>query len=188
MMEELQKNPIVLGGEGKTVQIDEAVLRRRKYNRGTIKKTIWIFGMVEVEAAGFSKILLTRVNDRSRWSLIPIICKHVLPGTTIVSDEWSVYKTLDIMADYHHITVNHSKTFKDPITGACTNKTEGAWAHLRRSFPSSGIHERFIEDYLAAFIMRNLQILNFIDFAKLIILYTNQNESETEKEIKDEDD
>ena len=92
--------------------------------------------MIEVEAAGFSKILLTRVNDPSRWSLIPIICKHVLPGTTIVSDEWSVYKTLDIMADYCHITVNHSKIFKDPITGACTNKIEGAWAHLLHFLPA----------------------------------------------------
>lgn len=189
LMEELQKHPIYLGGEGKTVQIDEAVLRRRKYNRGAIKPTIWIFGMVEVEAAGFSKILLTRVEDRTRWSLIPIICKHVLPGTTIVSDEWSVYKTLDIMSDYHHISVNHSKTFKDPETGACTNKIEGAWAHLRRSFPSTGIRERFIEDYLASFIMRNKGILTFIDFAKLIVFYKNtEEETDNEKEIKEEEE
>ena len=34
------------------------------------------------------------------------------------------------MSDYYHISVNHSKLFKDPETGACTNKMEGAWAHL----------------------------------------------------------
>ena len=189
LMEELQKHPIYLGGEGKTVQIDEAVLRRRKYNRGAIKPTIWIFGMVEVEAAGFSKILLTRVEDRTRWSLIPVICKHVLRGTTIVSDEWSAYKTLDIMSDYHRISVNHSKTFKDPETGACTNKIEGAWAHLRRSFPSTGIRERFIEDYLASFIMSNKRILTFIDFAKVIVFYIKtHDETEDKKEIKEEED
>ena len=33
---------------------------------------------------------------------------------------------------FKHHSVNHSKTFKDPETGACTNLIEGAWrAHLK---------------------------------------------------------
>ena len=32
---------------------------------------------------------------------------------------------------YQHITVNHSKNFKDPTTGACTNTCEGGWAHSK---------------------------------------------------------
>ena len=33
---------------------------------------------------------------------------------------------------YQHLTVNHSKNFKDPTTGACTNTCEGGWAHSKR--------------------------------------------------------
>ncbi len=28
--------------------------------------------------------------------------------------------------------MNHSKNFKDPTTGACTNTCEGNWAHSKR--------------------------------------------------------
>ncbi|KAH7818770.1 uncharacterized protein MONOS_15343 [Monocercomonoides exilis] len=41
----LHQNPI--GGEGKVVEIDEAVWRRRNYKRGRRKEQIWIFGGVE---------------------------------------------------------------------------------------------------------------------------------------------
>ena len=188
LMEELQKNRILLGGPKKTVQIDEAVFRKRKYHRGAPKQTVWIFGMVEVEAPGFSRILLTRVDNRTRWCLIPLICRHVLPGTTIISDEWSAYKTLDIMSDYRHLTVNHSKTFKDPITGVTTNKIEGAWAHLRRFLPSTGVRDRFIEDFLAAFIMRNRRTITFPEFAKMVIYLKETEEAAHKDAIKTEDE
>ena len=32
---------------------------------------------------------------------------------------------------YQHLTVNDSKNFKDPTTGACTNTCEGGWAHSK---------------------------------------------------------
>ena len=33
---------------------------------------------------------------------------------------------------YQHLTVNHSKNFKNPTTGACTNTCEGGWDHSKR--------------------------------------------------------
>ena len=45
LMEKLQIETIKLGGPGKHVQIDEAIVRKRKYHRGRQKKQIWIFGI-----------------------------------------------------------------------------------------------------------------------------------------------
>ena len=33
---------------------------------------------------------------------------------------------------YQHLTVNHSKNFKDPTTGACRNTCKKGWAHSKR--------------------------------------------------------
>ena len=187
LMEKLQIETIKLGGPGKHVQIDEAIVRKRKYHRGRQKKQIWIFGMVEEEADGFTKLLLTTVPDRSMWTLIPLICRHCLPGSTIVSDEWAAYRSLDVMAEFQHITVNHSKEFKNTETGACTNKIEGVWSHIRRYFPVTGVREKFIEDYLASFIVRHQAGFTFEQFVQGVTMYKNEDLEEKNKiEIKQE--
>jgi len=52
--------------------------------------------------------------------LIPIIQRVVVPGATILSDKWAAYCTLSQLG-YTHQTFNHSRNFKDPVTGVCTN-------------------------------------------------------------------
>ena len=46
-------NRVVLGGEGKVVEIDEVFLATHKHHRGTprSKQGVWVFGMMEVDAA-----------------------------------------------------------------------------------------------------------------------------------------
>ena len=161
------ENPIRLGGEGKRVQIDEALIRKRKYNRGRSKKQIWVFGAVEEGDSEQHPLFITRVESRSAWTLIPLIYEHILPGTTIISDEWRAYSCLAILG-YNHLTVNHSDHFVDPSTGACTNLIESIWAKLRRSFPVTGIKERFIDDYICSFVEKKRNPLSFIDFMKKI--------------------
>ncbi len=39
---------------------------------------------------------------------------------------------------YVHETVNHSETFKDPETGACTNTIEGKWFAMKDDMPRRG--------------------------------------------------
>ncbi|KAH7824585.1 uncharacterized protein MONOS_5324 [Monocercomonoides exilis] len=68
----LHQNPI--GGEGKVVEIDEAVWRRRKYKRGRRKEQIWIFGGVErLEGGGAGPRFVKVVPNRKRETLLPII-------------------------------------------------------------------------------------------------------------------
>ena len=127
--------------------------------------------MVEVESLGFSKVFLTTVPNRSRETLFPLICEHVLPRTLIISDERKGYTPLDVMPDYTHLAVNQSIQFKDTQTGACTNKIEGLWSHLRCSFTRTGVKEGFNEDYLAAFIVKNQQYYSFPEMLKLVTFY-----------------
>ena len=53
-----------------------------------------------------------------------MIQRRVLPGSTIVTDEWRGYNSLEEMG-YTHPAVNHSVVFKDEERGACTNTAEG---------------------------------------------------------------
>ncbi|VDK56620.1 unnamed protein product [Anisakis simplex] len=69
--------------------------------------------------------------------VLPIIIDKVLPGTTIVSDLWSAYGGIKkLPVKYHHETVNHSKHFVDPDTGACTNGVESMWQKFKMKHKS----------------------------------------------------
>lgn len=78
------------------------------------------------------------------------MCTYVLRSTHIISDKFASYvstnekhtlannKLLKHM-HYKHTWVNHSKNFKDPVTGAHTNSIEGCWeAKLKSKIKVSG--------------------------------------------------
>lgn len=79
------KNSEPIGGKGKTVEIDEAKVGRGKYYNGRIIEGNWVFGGFEREG---KKIFIETVPTRGHDTLLPIIKKHILPGTTIISDCW----------------------------------------------------------------------------------------------------
>ena len=51
-----------IGGRGRTVEIDETLIARRKYNRGRLVEQQWLFGGIERETGRF---FLELVPDRS---------------------------------------------------------------------------------------------------------------------------
>ena len=60
---------------------------------------------------------MVEVLDRSAATLLPLIQQHILPGTTVLSDEWRSYRRIPTLGMAHE-TVNHSlnlwrKWFKD---------------------------------------------------------------------------
>lgn len=93
-----------------TIQIDESLFGRRcKYHRGKDQGAkVWIFGMIEVDS---NKLILYPVDNRSRELLIPLIKKHVTQGSTIYSDGWSSYLSLNDEG-YQHFVVSHASDFK----------------------------------------------------------------------------
>ncbi|KAH7825741.1 uncharacterized protein MONOS_4310 [Monocercomonoides exilis] len=62
----------VVGGEGKIVEMDEAIWRKRKYGRGRKKEQIWIFGWVErLEGGGTGSSFMTIVLKRKKNYIDP---------------------------------------------------------------------------------------------------------------------
>src|SRR6185436_7281753 len=71
-----------IGGPGATVEIDEAKIGHRKYNRGRVVDGHWILGMIDRQT-GEVRVEILPNNDRSAQAMLPLIQQHVLPGTTI---------------------------------------------------------------------------------------------------------
>ncbi|VDK49657.1 unnamed protein product, partial [Anisakis simplex] len=139
------------GGVGKTVEIDETVITKRKYGVGRCVRQQWIFGGVEIDSG---ECFLVPVDNRSAATLMPLIYKHILPGTTIVSDCWASYSQIQ-GADYSHLTVNHSLNFVDPVTSACTNHIESLWQKFKQAHRTRfGTHRTLLPAYIEEFVWR----------------------------------
>ena len=131
-----------IGGKGKMVQIDESKVGKRKYHRGH-------YGGIEQDSR---KCFIETVEDRSQKTLIPLVQKWILPGTSIISDCWKGYINLEKYG-YKHKTVNHSKEFVNE-EGDNTNKIEGHWRQLKASLPTHGRRKYHYSTYLGKFIWR----------------------------------
>ena len=149
-----------IGGE---IEIDESLFGRRvKFHRGNPNKglKVWIFGLID---RGTNTVILYPVSDRTEATLLPIIQRHVIPGSTIYSDGWSAYYNLND-AGYRHFTVLHKYAFKkeyrNTATGAIvtvhTNRIEGAWKHAKDHFRRIvGTKSQQFEGHLAEIMWRS---------------------------------
>lgn len=121
-----------LGGAGHVIQIDESVITKRKYNVGRVIPQKWILGIYDTT---IKKGVIIYVKTRDTKTLTKLILEHVMPGSEVWTDCWKGYnclKLLEGVSPFIHKTVNHSKNFKDPVTGVCTNQVEGYWSRLKK--------------------------------------------------------
>lgn len=148
---DLREEDQIIGGEGVAVEIDETKLGKRKYNRGHRVDGVWI--VVGIERTEQKKVFLIQVPNRSANILHEIIQRHVRPGSIIHTDLWRGYSNLNELG-MDHLTVNHSQTFVDPISGACTNTVEGINSGLKRKIPVRNRVREGIELHLGEYIWR----------------------------------
>lgn len=140
-----------IGGPGVIVQLDETKLGKRKYHRGHRVEGVWVFAGVEVTEE--RKVFLRRVQDRSASTLEAIITEHVKPGSRIHTDLWKGYAGIASHLEFVHDTVNHSKYFKDPVTGVNTNAIEGTNNALKIQIrPRNRTQD--VDEHLSEFIWR----------------------------------
>ncbi|XP_018398121.1 PREDICTED: uncharacterized protein LOC108776107 [Cyphomyrmex costatus] len=151
-----EKNSTKLGGPNSIVEIDEAKIGKRKYNRGRIIDGKWIFGGYERDT---KKIFLVPVADRTEETLTQVIEEWILPGTTIMSDCWKSYKNLN-SKNFQHLTVNHSINFVDPDSGAHTQHIERVWREVRSNIPRYGTRSKHLVDYLAEYLFKRVHKYN----------------------------
>ena len=77
-----------LGGEGRTVEIDESKFGKRKFWRGHRVEGVWVFDALKRETG---RVFMQTVEKRDAQTLIPLLEKWVLPKTTVISDCWKAY-------------------------------------------------------------------------------------------------
>jgi transposase-like protein len=79
-------------------------------------------------------------NKRDKQTLKALITKHVANESTIMTDCWKGYISLD-KAGFRHLTVNHKYNFVDPDTLANTQKIKLSWRNrLAEHFDTSLDH------------------------------------------------
>lgn len=132
--------PISIGGAGRVVEFDETLLVKRKYNVGRVLAgQKWV--VVGVERGCRERFFIDFVARRNRRTLLPLIMSRILPGTTIMTDNWGAYRRLSrytSIMGYSHYIVNHVDNFIDPVTGANTQTVEGVNSVVKRLLRKSG--------------------------------------------------
>ena len=149
----LLQAPIILGGEGSIVEIDESLMVKRKYQRGDIRvqHNQWVFGIYDRRRhVGFIQF----VHERTAQVLLPIIDAHVTPSSTIYSDGWAAYRHLGHHG-YQHAVVIHDNNFVDPVTGVHINGVEAYWSRAKQKLKAVyGSQLHMIPSYLDEFMWR----------------------------------
>ncbi|CAG2198649.1 unnamed protein product [Mytilus edulis] len=133
------------------VELDESLFGRKvKYHRGNSSGLrIWIFGIVERST---NRIVLYPVDDRSANTLVPLIQKHVKPGSRIFSDSWAAYNTLNDIGMI--LDMNISALFIRHLLSR--NMIEGAWKIAKDHFRAmNGTNTKMFEQHLCEIIWRN---------------------------------
>jgi len=87
---------------------------------------------------------MIEVQDRRAHTLEPLIERHILPGSHIISDGWASCANISSTAHgiYMHSVVNHSLHFVDPQDANIhTQNIENMWmwakCKLKRQFGTS---------------------------------------------------
>lgn len=125
----------LIGGVGHIVEIDESKFTKRKYNVGRVPRSPWVVGGIDVST---KECFFVEVFHRTSETLKAIILENVLPGTTIITDEWRGYWGLEGLG-YFHATVNHSLNFVCPLTGANTQLIENTWGWIKKRIRARGL-------------------------------------------------
>ena len=155
-LEHFVRHPVAIGGVNHVVEIDESAWTKRKYNRGRLVSTQWVFGGIDRDTR---QCFAVPVDRRDAATLMPIIRQYILPGTTILSDQWAAYNAINNNNNenprYIHQTVNHSVNFVDPTTLVHSQNIENMWmvAKMRKK-SQMGQHRSLLETHLAEFMWR----------------------------------
>ena len=121
LMGEVEVDETYIGGNARNMHADKRLKTLR--TEGRFRKAV-VVGMLErkgevrtaVIAAATGKLLKDQVNA------------HVVPGSTLYSDEWRAYQ--QIGRDYAHQVINHAETY---VRGnVYTNSIENFWSLLKR--------------------------------------------------------
>lgn len=120
-----EKTSEPLGGEGITVEIEEAENGKRMDSEDQ-----WFLGGIE---RGSKRFFLVPLRDRAAETLAEIIKTNIRPGTTVIS-HWKAHERLD-QDICNQLTTSHSLKFLDFVTTGQIKDVKRYWAEVRKSIP-----------------------------------------------------
>jgi transposase-like protein len=179
----LNNNPPLLGGielvddivSPVCVELDETVIRKRKYHVGRRTKTGWLFGGVDRNTGD---CFLCLVPNRLAVTLLPIIQEHVKPGTHILTDGFVSYNDVSKIDGgiYQHSVVIHAENFVSPMDYLVhTQNIESMWSRVKRKFKNMhGTNSTLLPSYLREFEWRSNFVKGRNTFACLLVCISEQ--------------
>ena len=141
--------------EGEAVEVDEAYFggkrkngggRRLRNDKGEKVKSA-VVGMVERKGG---RVRASVVADTKSATLLETIREHVMPASTVFTDEYLSYDGLMHMKEgYKHKRINHST--KVYVMGDVhTNTIEGFWSLVKRGI--GGVYHQVSHKYLQTYL------------------------------------
>lgn len=151
---------IIAGHKGNSEKVREKgrpPRRRRlkgKRGRGTLEtEKAPILGMIQRSG----EVVMRMLSNVQKKTIKPIIKKFVSKGSTVYTDEYNIYNSLEKWG-YTHLTVNHSKgeyardEDGDGFHEIHVNTMEGTWSLLRSWIrPHRGISQEKLPLYVGFF-------------------------------------
>lgn len=159
LAENYKKEEKPIGGPNVIVEVDETKLGKRKYNRGHYVEGVWC--ICGIEKNNSSNCFAVPVENRTSETIKAILKTKVLPGTIIYTDCWKAYIQPCKELNLQHFTVNHSKEFKNTITGVHTNTVEGFNNALKLGIKARNRTKTGIENHLGFFLWRRKNRNNY---------------------------
>ena len=154
------ENQEAIGGQDIEVEIDETAVARRKYERGRIMRTVWVFGGIERQSK--KKFILPLLKDneddseddpeivaRSAENLLPMIEKYIKKGSIIYSDKWKAYDRISSLG-YLHSSINHTENFVDGEIH--TQNIERVWRDMKEWIKRPGMKRSHLKYYLGRYL------------------------------------
>jgi hypothetical protein len=115
--------------------------------------TKWVFSGIDRDTRECFAVVVER---RDAAMLLPVTQQFILPGTTILSDQWAAYNNISSCPEgYQHQSVNHSLHFVDPQTHTHTQNIENMWMCMKRKKKQQmGQHSSLLPAHFAEFMWR----------------------------------
>ena len=167
--------PIVLGGPGIEVHVDESLFHHKpkvlvinfNYNhsvdysyiesqRTSNHSTSWVLGIADTSCTpslGYMQL----VENRTATTLLHIIRRHTARESIVHTGEWRAYNGIQRLHGLclEHCTVNHSLHFVDPTTRVHTQNIESYWNLVKIKLKHMrGCHSHQLPSYLDKFMWK----------------------------------
>jgi len=150
-------NQAAIGGAGLEVEIDDALICRRRCRPNRVSEPIWLFGGVERASKRHFVVPLatgSAGHKRNRTTLIRLVKKYVKPESIIIcSDAWLAACNDLNQSGYRNYAVGHSENVVDPSSPSVhTQSIERLWLDLRKWVKRPGNRGKYLYQSLARYL------------------------------------